>query len=82
MFFVNLNSQQWVDDSCNKKAKNEAVELTNLEQLTAYYQKLQFITHIKPLIKFSIKFWKKFKMFAFLKEKLQSLIQNQYVLAI
>ena len=29
MFFVNLNSQQWVDDSCNKKASkivNEAVE--------------------------------------------------------
>ena len=39
MFFVNLNSQQWVDDSCNKKASkivNEAVEhLANLEQLTA-----------------------------------------------
>ncbi len=39
MFFVNLNSQQWLDDSCNKKASkivNEAVEhLANLEQLTA-----------------------------------------------
>ncbi len=39
MFFVNLNSQQWLDYSCNKKASkivNEAVEhLANLEQLTA-----------------------------------------------
>ena len=39
MLFINLNSQQWVDDSCNKKASevvNEAVEhLANLEQLMA-----------------------------------------------
>ena len=39
MLVINLNSQQWVDDSCNKKASeivNEAVEhLANLEQLMA-----------------------------------------------
>ena len=39
MIIFNLNGQQWVDDSCNKKASeivNEAVEhLANLEQLMA-----------------------------------------------